>query len=119
VAVELYNVDARGPAIDGGGGGYGAWKVVGEETESGRLLCQPCEGGLYAGSCERFGHVRCPSLYQEKVNEPVDHCIVRVRQATSFWTVRRASGGRGSVMEVGSGAEEQKKTGGTGGSGHR
>jgi hypothetical protein len=37
VVAELYNVDARGPAIDGGGGGDGGWKDAGEETHSCRL----------------------------------------------------------------------------------
>ena len=109
-------MDARGPAIDGGGDG--AWKdaAVGDETESGRLL-QPWEEELYAGSCERFGHVRCLSLYQGKRNEPVGHCIVRVRQATSFWTVHRALEVRETAMEVRWGAQEQMKAWGKGGSG--
>ena len=49
---ELYSVDVRGPAIDGGGGGYGACGVVGEETDSRRLRCQAWRAATCEGSCD-------------------------------------------------------------------
>jgi len=49
-------MDGRGPAMDGGGKGYGACKDVGEDTDSRRLRCQAC------GSCDRFGGIRGQSV---------------------------------------------------------
>jgi hypothetical protein len=49
---ELYRVDVKGPAIDGGGGGYGARGDVGEETDSRRLRCQAWSAATCEGSCD-------------------------------------------------------------------